>query len=236
MSDTYTDVVEERGEYRAKITIDTSPHEPKNEMGCPVLRIDSDGWRGSATVTDTGYGFGSTRANGINLMSADDALEYCIRQRGSAVDGVEMFSRWLRVWHGGSAVGYHLGYSREYGYCAYVTEAMVRNGWGNTTGPVPEPELSEWEAYCDGDVYWISVERRLLKRTEYVTFDDRHPVDADEAEVWFEEADSVVGGYYGEQYAREAALEALDDYAPKDETVGCSCGMADLGAEGHDHE
>ena len=91
-------------------------------------------------------------------------------------------------------------------------------------------------ANCDGEVYWISVERRLLKRTEYFTMDDRHPVDADEAEVWFEVADSVVGGHYGEKLAREAALEALDDYAPKDETVGCSCGMADLGAEGHDHE
>lgn len=233
-NDTYSDVVGQRGEYRAKITIDTSPSEPEHELGCPVLRVDTDGY--GVRVDPTGYGDGSAKHDGLRQWTADEALAHCIRQQGNPTDGVEMFSRWLRIWHGGSAVGYHLGYSREYGYCAYVTEAMVRNGWGNTTGDVPEPELEEWRAYCEGDVYWISVERRLLKRTEYVTFDDRHPVDADEAEVWFEEADSVVGGYYGEQYAREAALEALDDYAPKDETVGCSCGMADLGAEGHDHE
>lgn len=213
-NDTYSDVVGQRGEYRAKITIDTSPHEPEYEMGYPVLRIDSDGYR--VRVDPTGYGDGSAKADGLTSWTADEALAHCIRQQGNPTDGVEMFSRWLRIWHGGSAVGYHLGYSPEYGYCAYVTEAMVRNGWGGT-GPVPEPELSEWEAYCEGDVYIVAVERRLLKRTEFVTTDDTHfPVEAFEQESWWEEPDSAVGGYYGEDYAREAALEALDTYAPKD--------------------
>jgi len=236
MSDTYTDVVKERGEYRATITIDTSPYEPENDFGCPVLRIDSDGHR--AFVTPTGYGNHSAKHDGLlALRDAPDTLAYFIEQAGNPVDGVNLFSRYLAVYHGGSAVGYHLGYSREYGYCAYVTEAMVRGGWGNTTSPVPEPELKEWQAYCEGEVYIVAVERRLLKRTEFVTTDDTHfPVEAFEQESWWEEPDSAVGGYYGEGYAREAALEALDAYAPKDETVGCSCGMADLGAEGHDHE
>ncbi len=232
MSDTHTDVVEERGEYRATITIDTSPEQPENDFGCPVLRVEPSGY-GGGLVTSTGYGSHSAKQDGLKAGGID-ALQHFVSSHGWS-DGIDIFGRYLAIFHGGSIKRRSGQQWDDPTYVAYVTETMVRDAWGNT-GPVPPAELKEWQAYCEGEVYGVAVERRLLKRTEYVTMDDHHPVDADEAEVWFEVGDTVVFGYYGEKWAREAALEALDDYAPKDETVGCSCGMADLGAEGHDHE
>ena len=211
MSDTYTDVVEERGEYRAVITIDTSPDKPENDFGCPVLRVESSGY-GGGLVTSTGYGSHSAKQDGIPAGGID-ALQHFVSSHGWS-DGIDIFGRYLAIFHGGSIKRRSGQQWDDPTYVAYVTERMVRDAWG-FTGPVPAAELDEWAAYCEGEVYFVTVQRRLIRRTEFVTFDDRHPVEAFETEEWWDEPDSTVGGYYGEQWAREAALEALDEYAPR---------------------
>lgn len=217
MSDDSTEVIEERGEYRATITLDQWPSEPDFESGCPVLRID-----GRDRVEDTGYGSGSAKHDGLTTYEATDALAYFIANAGIP-DGVGLFARYLRCFHGGDAVGYHLGYSNEYGYCAYTTREMAR-WWGHTdTDTIPLqrslaealiPELNEWQAYVEGDVYVYDIERKVITVTGTLSLDRDvlHPLT--EGSAW-ESVDSC-SGYYGEQYAREAALEALDGYAPKD--------------------
>jgi hypothetical protein len=206
-----TEVVEERGEYRAVIEYDPYPSEPENEMGCPVLRIDG------TRVDPTGYGSGSEKADGLRPYSADDALSYFMAEAGgNATDAVALFARWLRIFHGGDAVGYHLGYSREYGYVAYTTKAMVLNGWGHTEETLAEhpeylvPELDEWQAYCEGDVYLVTVERQVRVVTTSYTMDDE-ALGTSEDEDWIA-VEGPIGGYYGEQYAREAAVEMLAAY------------------------
>jgi hypothetical protein len=205
----YHDVVEERGEYRAIITDDEYPSEPENEGGCPILRIDD-----FDRVDPTGYGSGSAKNDGLTRYSADDALRHFLRYE-SVSDAVRTFDRWLRIWHGGAAVGYHLGYSREYGYVAYTTRAMAY-WWGQTEETLaahPEylvPELDEWEAYCEGDVYLVTVERKVKRNTTTTTLDGKY-LDETSTEQWIEE-EGPIGGYYGEQYAREAAVEMLAAY------------------------
>lgn len=211
-TDDYTDVIEERGEYRATITIDTRPDRPENDFGYPVLRVESSGY-GGGLVTSTGYGSHSAKQDGIP-DGGIDALQHFVSNHGWS-DGIDIFGRYLAIFHGGSIKRWSGQQWHDPTYVAYVTERMVRDAWG-FTGPVPAAELDEWTAYCEGEVYFVTVQRRLLKRTEYVTLDDHHPVEATEAEEWFDVDDSIVGGYYGEKYAREAALEALEAYAPKD--------------------
>jgi hypothetical protein len=214
MSD--TEVVEERGEYRAVIEYDTYPSEPENEMGYPILRIDG------TRVDPTGYGSGSAEHDGLRPYSADDALSYFMADvGGNATDAVDLFDRWLRIFHNGRAVGYHLGYSREYGHVAYSTEAMVRH-WGvdEVTEDHLTPELDEWEAYCEGDVYLVAVQR-LVKVESVVRSLDGEEVIEDRTEEEWLDVEGWVGGYYGQKYAREAAVEMLDGYAPSEKCPTC---------------
>jgi hypothetical protein len=66
---------------------------------------------------------------------------------------------------------------------------------------VPEAELNEWRAYVEGDVWGYVVERKV----------DLSMTDCDVIESW-EEVDSC-WGFYGEEWAEQAAVEALDDEA-----------------------
>jgi hypothetical protein len=224
MSTDSSEIIAERGEYRAVIDYDPSPDAPDNEYGNPVLRVEPSGY-GGGLVTATGYGSVSAKGDGIK-SGAIDALQQFVSNHGWS-DGIDTFGRWLRIWHGGDATRYSGRGWDDPTYVAYSTRKMAIDGWGHTDETLaahPEylvPELDEWQAYCEGEVYLAWVERRLLKRTEYVTLDDYYPVEADEREVWFDVEDTVVGGHYGEKWAREAALEALDPYV-KDTDYRCS--------------
>lgn len=219
---TDTEIVEQRGEYRATIQYDHYPSEPDFEVGCPILRVDE--WN---RVTPTGYGSLSAKGDGIPGGGAW-ALAYFLRENGNTSDAVDVFDRWLRIWHGGGAVGYNLGISREYGYVAYLTRLMVINVWGNEPEYVdanPDifvPELAEWQAYCEGEVFLVEVERKVLAVTGTLSLDRDVLRPLSEHEEWVTE-DGPVGGYYGEDYAREAAVEMLSAYAPK---VCDHCGTA----------
>lgn len=211
-------IIEERGEYRAVISIDEYPSEPENEYGNPVLRVEPSGY-GGGLVTSTGYGDLSYKGDGIS-GGAIDALQQFVSNHGWS-QGIDVFGRWLRIFHGGDAERWSGHRWDDPTYVAYSTEHMARSVWGHTAEGLaarPEylvPELNEWQAYCEGDVYLVTVQRRVLKRTEYVTVDDNHhPIDASEHETWLD-IDGPVGGYYGEQYATDVVLEMLAAYAPK---------------------
>ena len=127
-------------------------------------------------------------------------------------DGIDIFGRYLAIFHGGSIERWSGQRWDDPTYVAYVTETMVRDAWGRTDRPVPPAELDEWEAYCEGEVYFYDIERKVKRNTTTTTLDGKY-LDESSHEEW-ESVDSC-GGYYGEKWAREAALEALDTYAPK---------------------
>lgn len=209
MSD--TEIIETRGEYRAVRDYDHYPAEPENEMGCPILRLYDN------RAYFTGYGAVSAKGDGLN-RDADDALTHFI-QRHPLHEGVEAFGRWLAIWHGGSATSYHLGWSREYGYVAYVTERMAREVWGHGTEDLPGealvPELDEWKAYCEGDVHMVTIEQRVIQvaGTLSLSRDVIHPLS--ESEAWTA-IDGPICGFYGSEYAEESAIDMLNHYAPKE--------------------
>lgn len=181
------------GIFRAVVTLDEYHEQPENEYGCPVLRVESRGY--GYDVDMTGYGSESWRNDGI-AGGAEYALSKFICEHGQT-DGIDMFDRWLRIFHGGSAVEWSSYHYSDAIYVAYDTRAM-REAWGQTGDMLEtsDPELNEWKSWVEGDVYGIDVERA-------VDFDD----DGDPTS--WESTDHSCWGFYGKQYAEEEALSSL---------------------------
>lgn len=208
MSD-YDTIIEERGEYRAKTVLDRYPHEPEFDNGCPVLQVEPSGW-GGGTVSFTGYGRDSYNLDGIDV-SAEDALQHFVSEFGWG-KGIEVFTRYVAIYHGGQVVT-HVGRGwREPTYVAYTTEKMARVAWGQSEPYLLTADISEWAAYVEGDVYGVVIERKVNLFTE-VTTTEGDLVRHEEDEDW-EEVESC-WGYYGEKYAEQAAREELALYAPE---------------------
>lgn len=212
-----SEIIEERGEYRAVIDIDIYPDEPENEYGCPVLRVEPSGY-GGGLVTSTGYGSESYKRDGIR-QGGIDALQHFVSSHGWS-DGIDIFERWVRIFHGGTVTRWSDRRWDSPTYVAYSTPAMARDAWGADDDQLrdhPEwyaADLDEWAAYCEGEAYLVTVERKVLQRTEHVTLTDNDLLDASEHETWLD-IEGPVGGYYGEKRAREAAIEMLDAVCPK---------------------
>lgn len=205
----YTDVVEERGQYRAVIEIDQYPHEPDHEVGCPVLRVEPSGW-GGGTVSFTGYGSLSERGDGLSA-SAEYILQRFVQYHGWS-EGIDVFARFIRIFHGGT-VTTHSGQGwREPTYVAYTTERMVRDVWGNTDGTGIEADIEEWAAYVEGEVYVAVIEQRVVSNLTISTLGGEIVSESSD-EDWHQV--ECFGGLYGERWAREAAVEELSYYAPE---------------------
>lgn len=198
---TYTEVVETRDKYRATITVDGCPEAPDGDFFGTVY-----------------YGErGDFRRVGAPYKSPDDFAD-TLDAAWSHYQDMRLIERYLRIWHGVRGFDYFDTQSGK--YVNIVTDYDLKV-WGWDLDPAQWPvvdgvrstdpaehNLDEWQAYSDGDVYFVTVQKRVTWTTEDEDFEDR--------EDWEDIDDSVVGGYYGEKWAREAAIEALGHYA--DET------------------
>lgn len=212
------------GVFRAVIETDTYGYgdAPENEFGCPVFRM-SRGYYGYGAPEATGYGSESDKASGVDIESAYAHFEE--RSRG-LYETVDALSRWLRIFHGGSvkviASTVHQGGDS---FLTYDTRAM-RERWGQTGDMLEtsDPEADEWQAYIDGEVYGIRVERATFGPHELTTghftgaatcancndADLDMSETCDEATEWHEIEGTDCWGYYGEEWAKQAAIGALD--------------------------
>lgn len=119
-------------------------------------------------------------------------------QRHNDSDAVELFERWARVFHGAVTL-YDTPY-RGPNSVWYLTADDQRE--------VPDPmacirgERDEYRAWAEGDVYGYVIEREVTWR--------RTDVPSVEMTTW-ELGDSCYG-FYGYEYAVEAAREAWADW------------------------
>jgi hypothetical protein len=181
-------------EYRAVIKRDPEPSEPYDDGGWPILRIQH--WR-------MGY---PAKAEAFN----DAASPYVEKFNRLTVGGynTEVFERYLRIFHGVTLI-------REYGrnqftdntYIAFDTEEW-RDRMGLAAPPLSnETPLSEIEAWLEGDVWGIGVEKR------YNPDEDQEPDDG-----WAE--DEYMGwGYYTAKHAKSEAEHALKHAVTNHKTV-----------------
>ncbi|WIM95792.1 hypothetical protein ACTOB_007926 [Actinoplanes oblitus] len=189
-----SDVLEIRGDLRVRLAHDGCAAEPYFEGRSPILRLYPSrswgGWRGEYIDSIGAY----------TPTAADDILTAAEKWAG----GPDLFERYLRMFHGTTAVEWYDGRPGG-GDFVYVTFDTA--GW-RARYDLPDDvagivDLSEWRAYCEGDVYGYVVEERATwQRTNGAG------EVAETRETW-EPVDSC-WGFYGHQYAETAGRSVLD--------------------------
>lgn len=227
-----------RSTYRATVRQDEYPLEPVHEYGDPVIRVEARYWDG-VTAAYTGYGSHSVKDDGLSF-DATDVIERFAGTLGtsSASDVCELFDRYLRIFHGGSArlISSRLHYGGP-DYIVYDTRAM-REARGCTGEYLDrsDPSGEEWQAYIDGEVFYIEIERRevdwraatseevaayrdgeLEEDEDFLIVESPHGLIIGDGVTWTY-VDST-HGYYGlNDYTYEAAEELLDTYETEEDS------------------
>jgi hypothetical protein len=199
----YSEIVETRGNWRVVLHIEEGPDEPYDDRQSPLLRLDTSGRYRSGTV----------RATHVMATGRPTYADARIEEAAERFDGeLSMLEKYLRAYHG--TTQFVTWSSEDYTYVSYDTPAWREYiGFDGKTAPMdglPEGavNLDEYQAWCEGEVYWYVVEKRAHWTTEDEEIEDK------ERDTW-EHVDSC-GGYYGAEWAEEAAKEALDDHAPRE--------------------
>lgn len=199
----YSEVVETRGKFRVSIHIDEAPSRPDGDFFGTVVHLDR---------------YGRTEVMGhAYSMPAED---YGIGGLWDHYRDMDLMERYLRIYEG--IVGFDYFDTQD---GKYVNIVMPKDleiwGWDvdkPETWPYEDParsNLNEWRAYSEGDVWFWVVEKAVTWTT------DDEDVEDDEKTQW-EEIDAL-HGYYGQEWAEQAAREGLDDHAPRPCKV---CGKA----------
>lgn len=187
---------------RVVLSVDEYGTEPEFDLGCPVLRVESYGWR--THVHDTGYGGASADRDGIEGEAAA-ILQHFIERHGES-DGIDAFNRYLCIFHGGSARPFRSTVHRGGPtYVTYDTRAM-RAYWGLTGDDLDRsaPEAGEYKAYIDGEVYWLATEHLI----------DASGSDFDYLPEWEHDGAEDLGGlYYGARTAETEARYIIDAWS-----------------------
>jgi hypothetical protein len=189
----YSEILEtsEDERYHVRLVLDECPPEPYDCSQSPLLRIGTRG--------------GGHRAEHIHIgdrpTDADDQIENAIHHWATcpADSDWTLFEKYLRAFHGVTQI--ETWHSGSYWYVTYDSAA-----WREWCGaPAGGADMSEWRAYCEGDVWGWIVEKNVTWHAD----DDR-----DDMSTW-EDGESC-WGYYGSdgangKYLKSCAREALLD-------------------------
>jgi hypothetical protein len=201
----YEEILETRGDYRVRLVLDESPEEPYDDSQSPLLRIEQ-------------ISCDNVRAEHIQIGAMrpaedDAAIENAVRQWQTTPGDSDwkLFEKYLRAFFGVTAIETY--WSGSYWYVTYNSRAWRKAaGWitdeedaAALARGYARPNMDEYKAWINGEVYGYVVERKALWRKVDPTTDDPDYLDA--MTTW--ETVDFCWGFYGDEYAREAALKAL---------------------------
>lgn len=205
----YSETVAEKDNYRVRLELDDSPEMPYDDGAPIVLRIDRTGYSVEILNGQGKYGRPNTY---------DDAIENALVHWATTPSDSDWpkFEKWARAFLGTSRIDTWYSEGYQGWYVALDTAEWRRyTGWSEEDDAkareilARESFLAEWEAWATGEVYGYVVEKRV--REETVTRElDGTEISRDETDAW-EEVEAV-GGFYGNEYATEAAEEALKSF------------------------
>lgn len=194
-------IVKENDNFRAYLRYDDSGEKPYDEGAVPILSREFNRYAYSFEgVNEQGEAYAALITDAWNRFNHDD----------------DVLARYLRIFHGAYSVLWDS--SSNYAYLAFDTAAWRESAglddeWldrpGNDRQRLAEGSLNEVMAWANGEVYGWIVERKVKTvtvRTDYVTGDELGSAEG----VEWEEVDAC-WGFYGEEYARQAATEAFDN-------------------------
>lgn len=197
----YLDIVKENDNYRVRLEYDDSGEKPYDEGAVPIL---SRGFRG--------YG---ARWEAVNDQA--EGLTGLLNELWQRFDE-EQVERFLRIFLGAYSVEWES--SDNCRYLAFDTaewreKVGITDEWLNRESDIKqdrsklaEGSLTEILAWANGEVYGWILERKLTTYTTYKDPTTGETVRETESEDW-EQVESC-WGYYGDEYAREAATEEFD--------------------------
>jgi hypothetical protein len=175
------------GQYRVQLIADEYADEPYDDGQSPLLRLET-----------TGYGVRAEHVMATGRPVDDDArIEEAAQHWATtpADSDWPKFEKYLRAYYGVTVI--ETWNSGSYWYVTY-DPARWREYAGAPAGSV---DMSEYRAWCEGDVWGYAVERNVTWHR-----DD----DPDTAMHTWETEDSCAG-FYGRDYAEEEALRAYRD-------------------------
>ena len=192
MSD-YEDIIEtsEDGRFRVKLVPDECPDEPFNDVQSPLMQIEGkyDGTRAEHVMT------------GSRPTDADSHVEEAVFRWGSpSSDNWPLVEKYLRAFHGVTEI--ETWHSGSFWYVTYDPAA-----WREHVGaPEGSADMSQYRAWCEGDVWGWVVEKNVTWHTEDPDYDDMS--------TW--EHVNSCSGYYGSdgangRHLEQSALDALLD-------------------------
>lgn len=189
-----SEIIETRGKYRARIVLDKHPSEPYDDGATPIVQVRRGGY----------WGWSGEQAGGTSYKVPGDIIE-AVGRFGSDSDLLE---RYLRIFHGVTSVKWYD--SGSYTYFSFVSPDWLEYVGEPRDNEGIKADLTEWIAYCEGDVWGVVVEELTTwQRTDVPTYGD--PIIREE----WDEVDSV-WGHYGYKWAVEAAKEQLDYFADEE--------------------
>lgn len=188
-AETLETVTTDAGTLRVQLVPDWHAETPDHDGQAPVLCI-LDGRGHPAVRQEVGD-------------DVHDGIVTALERWGSG----ELFERYVRAFHGTSKITYFCSYSdRSSPTWVALDTAEWREKHGVTPGSLVEEDIAgDFRHYVDGDVWGYAVEE--LREWACLT-EGRH---ADRRETW-ETVDSC-SGFYGREYAEQAAREALEEAA-----------------------
>lgn len=170
-------------EYRVGLRRDDEPQEPYDDGGWPILQVEYKH-----------YDYVATAFNKQAEPYVDKFNELFERLRE-----LRTWERFAKIFLGSKHV-HEYGFNRgtDYSYIAFDTPEW-RENVGAPEDLSKEKPLAEIQAWIEGEVYGWIVQTRYNPDEELAPWED------------WETQDSCYG-FYGSEWAKEAALEALKEY------------------------
>jgi hypothetical protein len=199
----YEEILDERNGYRVKIVLDEYGDTPYDCSQSPLLRIDIGSYcNGNPTFVDT------------SEMRSHQEDEYILNAinhwaTSPADRDWKLFEKYLRAYFGVTII--ETWASQDYWYITYNSKEWRKSiGYDGVVAPEDDdnpakPSMEEYRAWCEGECYLYVVEKDVEWRKVDPTTDD--PDYLDTMHTW-ETVDSC-GGFYGDEYVKEAAMEAF---------------------------
>jgi len=195
MSDSETLETSPDGRFRVRLIRDEYAAEPYDDGQSPLLQLE---YRGSWRATHV-------MATGRPLD--DDARIEEAAERWGYGTNAALLEKYLRAYYGVTAIeSWHSG---DYWYVTY-DPARWREHVGADAGSV---DLSEYRAWCEGDVWGYVVEKRVTWHTDDPGYEDETRWEATDDSCWGFYGSDGPNGAYLEQTARDALADADEPYA-----------------------
>jgi hypothetical protein len=188
----YSEVLETSndGRFRVRLVLDEFADEPYDDGASPLLRLEyRHGYRAEHVMT------------GSRPADADGCVEAAAERWGT---DFELLEKYLRAYHGATKV--ETWHSGDYWYVTYDPAA-----WREWAGaPEGSADMSEYRAWCEGDVWGYVVDKRVTWHTDDPDFEDEDRWEDAGDSCWGFYGRAGANGEYLEQTAREALAAAQD--------------------------